>query len=230
VSTVLGVELRARMSEGTNNTAGLYDLVKHLVISHHSGGGVVVDFGCGQGTLYSYLREHFHRYIGIDIVRYESFPEDSRVEFYEVDLDCSKVNLPDGLAEVVYCLERIEHVENPRALMRELVRLAKPGGSIIVSTPNQLSLLSKLCLLFKNEFVHFQERRGLYPAHLSVLLDVDLARLARENALTHVKVAYTCEGRMPLTARHWPTSLTARSGWRGRAFSDNVILFGRKAV
>ena len=57
--------------------------------------------------------------------------------------------LPDGWADVVTALEVIEHLENPRAFCRELARVAKPGGWVVVTTPNQLSLLSLLSLVVK---------------------------------------------------------------------------------
>jgi hypothetical protein len=108
------------------------------------------------------------------------------------------------------------------------VRLTAPGGWLVVTTPNQLSLLSKLTLLSKNEFVHFQERPGLYPAHISALLEVDLVRMCRENGLEDVAVRYTGHGRIPFTPRDWPSFLHAVSGAKGRAFSDNVIVLARK--
>lgn len=229
MSTVLDAERRAEATGGTSNDAALYDLVKRFVRERHPGGGILADVGCGRGALHGHLAGHVDRYVGIDLVRYDGYPDGPDVEFHRVNLDTGRADLPDELADVVCCLETIEHVENPRALMRELVRLAKPGGLLLVTTPNQLSLLSKLCLMTKGVFVHFQERPGLYPAHLSALLEIDLVRMARENRLAEVAVAYTGEGRMPLTARHWPRWLGARGGWRGRAFSDNVLLFGRKA-
>jgi hypothetical protein len=102
--------------------------------------------------------------------------------------------------------------------MRNLTRVTKPGGLIVVSTPNQLSLLSKLTLVVKNQFNAFQD--GSYPAHLTALLEIDLVRMARECGLINIVVHYTDRGRIPLSARHWP-----RNGFfRGRAFSDNVLL------
>lgn len=222
-------EARAHATGGSSNSAALYLLVKQMVAEHHRGpDGVLVDVGCGHGALYHHLATHFTRYLGVDIVHYDPYPSGPGVEFHKANLDTGRAPLPDGCADVVCSLETVEHVENPRAFMRELVRLAKPNGVVVVTTPNQLSVLSKLCFALKGEFVHFQERPGLYPAHISALLEIDLIRLARENDLTDVEVAYTSEGRMPLGSRHWPRWLGASQGWRGRAFSDNVLLMGRK--
>ncbi len=86
--------------------------------------------------------------------------------------------MPDEAADVVAAVETIEHLENPRAFVRELVRLVKPDGWVIVTTPNQLSLLSLITLLIKHRFSAFQDVH--YPAHLTALLEVDLKRIAAE--------------------------------------------------
>jgi hypothetical protein len=49
---------------------------------------------------------------------------------------------------------------------------------VVITTPNQESLLSKLTLLLLNEFNAF--RAGSYPAHLTALLEVDRRRIAAE--------------------------------------------------
>ena len=102
--------------------------------------------------------------------------------------------------------------------MREMVRLCRPGGWVIVTTPNQLSLASKAFLFMKNQFLAFQEAPGLYPTHITALLEIDLLRIARESGLVECAIVYSEEGRIPLTRAHWPSAL------KGRAFSDNLAL------
>jgi 2-polyprenyl-3-methyl-5-hydroxy-6-metoxy-1,4-benzoquinol methylase len=121
---------------------------------------------------------------------------------------------------VTVSIETIEHLENPRAFFRELTRITRPGGLIVVTTPNQLSLLSKLTLVVKNQFNAFQD--GSYPAHRTALLEIDLRRIAAEVGLTDAQVQYTNSGRIPGMAWHWPFV-------GGRAFSDNVAISTRKA-
>jgi len=214
------VEERAAQSQGVSNDA-IYRMVVAALAGRHPGGGIILGVGCGRGLLRPYVAGMFERCIGADVVRYDGFPEDC--EFHKVDLDSGRVPLPDGAADVVVAVETIEHLENPRAFVRELVRLARPGGWVVVTTPNQLSLLSKLTLVLCNEFNAF--RAGSYPAHITALLEVDLRRIANENRLRDVAVYYSCHGRIPGVRWHWPQALSRLAP---RALSDNVLLIGRK--
>lgn len=211
---------RALESEGKSSKA-IYLTVAKLI---NSRSGKIVDFGCGQGDFCKFLDLSKQKYIGVDLVHYPAFPQDC--EFIESDLDAVQISLPDNYAEVVCSIETIEHLENPRALMRELVRITKPGGLLIVTTPNQLSLLSKLTLIFKNQFNAFQATPGCYPAHITALLEIDLVRIAAECQLTSIEIHYTNYGRIPGSSQAYPQWL----GFRGRLFSDNVILSALKPV
>lgn len=181
---------------------------------------VLLDVGCGNGALRGFVGHQIVRYVGADIARYEGFPADA--EFHQVNLDCLPTPLTDGFADVVVAVETIEHLENPRALMREMVRLCRRGGWVTVTTPNQLSLASKASLLVKNQFLAFQEAPGLYPTHITALLEIDLIRIARECGLVDCAILYSDNGRIPLTRWHWPSALG------GRVFSDNVVLLARR--
>jgi len=180
----------------------------------------LVDVGCGAGDLLRALGKRAHRYIGVDLVQYEDFPINA-AEFVAADLN-SGIPLEDCSADVVVAIETIEHLENPRAFMRDLMRLARPGGLVLVTTPNQLSLLSKLTLLVKNRFNAFTDRD--YPAHITALLETDLRRIAAECGLLDVQVTFTDFGRIPGSRFNWPSAL----GLRGRLFSDNLLMSGMK--
>ena len=209
---------RALSSVGQSHNK-IYRSVANLISGY---AGKVIDVGCGQGNFLNFLDLSKQQYFGADIIRYPEFPQDCK--FIESDLDTGKIELPDNYAEVVCSIETIEHLENPRAFLRELVRITAPGGTIVVTTPNQLSLLSKLTLVFKNQFNAFQETPGCYPAHITALLEIDLQRIAAECQLTDIQIHYTNAGRMPGGDRDWPQFL----GCKGRLFSDNVILLARK--
>lgn len=215
------VEERARRSLGASGEA-IYRMVAETIAAHHSGGGTLVDVGCGSGRLWPFVRDRFDRYLGVDAVRYDGFPAEG--EFVAADLDSGQLPLAPGSADVAVAVETVEHLENPRALMRALARLARPGGWVIVTTPNQLSLLSRATLLARGE--HNAFRDGQYPAHITALLEVDLRRMAAECGLAQVEVRYSGSGRLVLTGAHYPRWLSRL--WP-RGLSDNVLLAGRKS-
>ena len=217
---MLDLESRARQSRGTSGDA-IYAMVEALVAARHGGGGVLADVGCGTGTLCRRLQHRFARVIGVDTVRYEGL--DAAVEFVRHDLDQPGIPVADGSVDVVAAVETIEHLENPWAFGRELARLAAPGGWVVVTTPNQLSLLSKTTLLLKNAFNAFQD--ASYPAHRTALLEIDLRRVLGEAGLVDAEVRYSGEGRVPFTGGHYPR-FVSRSAPRG--CSDNVAIVARK--
>lgn len=212
---------RARQSLGRSEDA-IYRMVAAAVAEADAAPGVVVDIGCGNGDLHSYLRGRFSRYIGVDALRYEGFPADA--ELVLSDLNSAPWPLADGVADVVAAVEVVEHLENPRAFFRELVRLARPGGLVLVTTPNQQSFLSLLTLVVKGRFSAFQDVH--YPAHLTALLEVDLRRIAAECGLADVVVRYSHSGRVVLTPWHYPRALSRLTP---RPFSDNLLLAGTKS-
>ena len=213
------LEQRARQTLGTSHDA-IYSAVD-AVLARHPTSGTLADIGCGTGRLWERLRSRFQRCIGVDAVRFEGLPAD--VEFRGADLDMAALPVLTGEADAVVAVETIEHLENPRAFVRELTRIARPGSLVVVTTPNQLSALSLLTLVTRRQFSAFQDNS--YPAHRTALLEVDLQRIAAECGLEEIAVRYTTHGRVPLSAAHYPNALA-----RGfpRLFSDNVVLSARK--
>jgi len=184
----------------------------------------IVDLGCGEGAVGRTLAGLYREYVGCDVVRYRGFLESDSVRFKKADLNHPPYPVDAASADAVVSVETIEHLENPRALVREMTRIARPGGWVVVTTPNQLSIASKAWLVCRNQFQAFREAPGLYPAHITALVEDDLRRIARECGLTSIGVRYTDHGRIPFTGAHWPR----RWGLRGRSFSDNVVLIGRR--
>jgi 2-polyprenyl-3-methyl-5-hydroxy-6-metoxy-1,4-benzoquinol methylase len=218
---LVGLEARARATLGASSEA-IYRAVVDALDVRGVRGGTFVDVGCGRGDLFWQLAGRFDRYVGVDAVRYEALP--AAVEFHAADLDASDWSTRLAQADVVAAVETIEHLENPWAFVRALGRLARPGGWIVVTTPNQLSAISLLTLLTKQRFGAFQD--AMYPMHRTALLPNDLARAMAAAGMDDVTIAFTRHGRVPLTPWHYPVTLSRACP---RVCSDNVLVIGRRS-
>jgi SAM-dependent methyltransferase len=216
MATAMDLEARARRSLGASSGA-IHRMVARACASHGPRGGRVIDVGCGGGALWPLLRDHFSTYCGLDAVRYDGFP--AECEFGLVDLDAPVWPATRGPGDVVVAVETIEHLENPWAFMRNVAALAKPGGLVVVTTPNQLSLLNLLTLATKRRFSSFQDAH--FPVHKTALLESDVCRAARQAGLDVIETGYSWHGRVPLSGGHYPQWLSRLAP---RLLSDNVMI------
>jgi 2-polyprenyl-3-methyl-5-hydroxy-6-metoxy-1,4-benzoquinol methylase len=212
------VAQRARLSLGRSHQR-IYRTVADALVARDAR-GELADIGCGTGELWLALRGRFRSCLAVDAVRYEGLPQD--VEFHAADLDAG-LPLPDNSVDTAAAVEVIEHLENPRAFVRELARIVRPGGWVVVTTPNQLSALSLLTLIVKGRFSAFQDTS--YPAHRTALLEIDLRRIMSECGLRDLAVTYTRLGRLPLSPWHYPAAVAALAP---RRLSDNIVIVGRR--
>jgi SAM-dependent methyltransferase len=62
----------------------------------------------------------------------------------------------DDEFDAVSCLEGIEHIIDPALLIKEFQRIVKPGGNILISTPNIQSMFSRLKFICTGYFFLFE--------------------------------------------------------------------------
>ncbi len=179
----------AERSGGTSN-----DVVKNFVIAlldQQRIEGSILDFGAGKGELLKRLFEdkRFHPLAGVDwFERPEQLPES--IAWLRQDLN-ENISFSQAFDTVV-CSEVIEHLENPRHVFRSLAGLLRPGGTLILTMPNQESIRSYVGLLLRGHFTQFLG--NCYPAHITALLRLDLTRLCTETGFSKPEFFYTNHG------------------------------------
>jgi 2-polyprenyl-3-methyl-5-hydroxy-6-metoxy-1,4-benzoquinol methylase len=101
----------------------------------------ILDVGAGQGYLSRRLKD-----LGYDVEACDFRADDFRcpdIPFLKADLNAA-IPAGDDTYDCVVSVEVIEHIENHFRFIRELVRVTRPGGLIVITTPNTLSLTSRL--------------------------------------------------------------------------------------
>lgn len=106
---------------------------------------VLIDVGCGGGGPLEFCARHAGTVHAVDV--HEDTIEVAKQRLVDRGIDVSHMSftvsdaaaLPfeSGLATRVICLEVLEHVDSPEAVMRELVRVAAPGALLLISVPDQ---------------------------------------------------------------------------------------------
>ena len=105
----------------------------------------ILDAPCGGNALLTLaLQERGFDAVGADIDA--SAAVRLGKNFVEANLD-AKLPWPDQAFDVVISTEGIEHLENHYSFLREIHRILKPSGTLIVTTPNITALRSRVRFL-----------------------------------------------------------------------------------
>jgi SAM-dependent methyltransferase len=92
--------------------------------------GVMLDFGCGRKPYQSLF--NVEQYIGID---FEGSGHNHSNEQIDVFYDGKTIPFPDDHFDSILCSEVFEHLFNLEELMKELRRVLKPGGHMLITCP-----------------------------------------------------------------------------------------------
>lgn len=94
--------------------------------------GNLLDVGCGEMPYRTFLPKHID-YVGIDVPQAGAFSMQGHEEI--ISFDGYHIPFPDATFDTVLCTEVLEHSPEPAALIAEIGRVLKPGGTLIATVP-----------------------------------------------------------------------------------------------
>ena len=97
--------------------------------------GKALDIGCGVGQVVQRLMDAGHEAHGVEVSG-PNIEKAKRVSDRCQLYDGRTLPFGDATFDSVGALNVLEHVEEPEAFVTELVRVVKPGGKVVVSSPN----------------------------------------------------------------------------------------------
>lgn len=144
-------------------------------------GARVLDAPCGTGALTVTLAELGFSAIGADLA--EDAAASLGPSFTQVNLDAA-LPWPNEHFDAVFSTEGIEHLENHFSFLREIRRILKPGGVLILTTPNITALRSRVRFFGSGFFG--RDSRPLNEAARHPLHHIGLATLPELRYELHV--------------------------------------------
>ena len=128
---------------------------RELILSYmeKNPGGIVLDIPSGQGAFSKDLEKiGFTVFLG-DLEANNILYQNRRA--IQIDLNNS-LPFKSNSFDYVICIEGVEHIENPHHLVRECSRLLKSNGCLIITTPNVMTIKSRLRFFFCSYLDYFR--------------------------------------------------------------------------
>jgi len=162
----------------------------------HAAGGLagkrVVDVGCGGGILSEAVAARGATVVGIDlgekalgVAQLHQLETGSSVDYRLIAAEALAAEMPASF-DVVACMELLEHVPDPAAIVSACATLAKPGGIVAISTINRTPKAYALAVVGA-EYLLQMLPRGTHD-YAKFLQPAEIARFARRAGLAHADI------------------------------------------
>jgi SAM-dependent methyltransferase len=121
-----------------------YENTRALLARLHPKRGKLVEIGSSYGFQLDAFRKQGWDVLGVDPDRGGCRHATHKLGLPTIASTLEDANLPDCFADVVVMLHVIEHLPDPLATLREIHRVLKSGGHLVLETPRYDTLMYKL--------------------------------------------------------------------------------------
>ncbi len=109
----------------------------NVLEAHVAGSRQVLDIGCGDGSASgAWLAHRCNSYVGVDVSQEAVDSARARgLDAQTID-DAGDLPFPAESFDAAICTEVLEHLFDPLGALEEIVRVLRPGGTVVVTVPN----------------------------------------------------------------------------------------------
>jgi len=165
---------------------GLHEQIAGRIRHYLSNGGKVLDLGAGQGALSARLADLGYQVTAADMDA-NDFRAVEGIEFKQLNFDSTEeiahfVDAHTSEFDAVCGIEVIEHLQDQWQYVANLKKMLKPGGIMVLTTPNTTSWLSRLLFLFNGRFHQFSDEDVSY-GHIAPITPYELSLIVEREGL-----------------------------------------------
>jgi SAM-dependent methyltransferase len=149
----------------------------------------VLDIAAGTGAFSQRISDSFPSW-DLEINDFEGQASGLNFKKKKIDLnDKFGEQFEEGSFDLVIALEIVEHIENPWNFLREIRRLLRKGGLLVLSTPNIDSKLDRLTYLLYGHSFYFGNRGFTNSGgHITPVPDWLFRKMAKSSGYSHVEL------------------------------------------
>lgn len=133
----------ARYHENTPGSLAFRLRKQHILKLFDKAGGTVLDVGCGTGVIVDELLDLGCQFTGIDpsakMIETAKTLHSSKEKANFAVGSAELLEYPDEAFDAVICMGVLERVGNYEKALSEMIRVLKPGGTLLITTPNLFS-------------------------------------------------------------------------------------------
>jgi 2-polyprenyl-3-methyl-5-hydroxy-6-metoxy-1,4-benzoquinol methylase len=146
----------------------------------------ILDIGCHNGIFLSLIKNRNNNFYGLDANDWavsESEKKDLNIRQFFFD-DKTKLPFENEFFDVVIAGEIIEHIFDTDFFLEEISRVMKPGGKLLISTPNVASLGRRLLLFFgANPIIELSPNEANSVGHIRYFTRKTLEKILAKHGL-----------------------------------------------
>lgn len=188
--------------------------------------GRLLEIGCLSGRMLSTLKSEGWNCYGIDII--------DKPKNFDKDIIFIKHNVEEILPfendffDIVYAGEVIEHLYDTDNFIKEIARILKPEGYIIITTPNIASFINRFLLLAGKlpRYVEYK-KGGDGHIHLYTLKIIE-SQLCDNGFRVEKKIGNFFSFPDPTNGKNIRNSILSLLGNYLPSFSENLIIVAKK--